>query len=251
VYAKIVDANIVDTKLTPLNPSSAHPQSPDQPSPEQIDVPQGALPDKAHRTRMSSDQRRAAIVEAAVRLFAQDGFRGTTTRKLAQAVGVTEPVLYMHFGTKRDLYSAILEHMAEGEIPPRFEPELTGLMEARDDRSFFTALATAMLKWHTDDPARIRILLYSALEGHELSELFRDRYILPFHRALSVYIETRIAEGAFRELNALQSARAFCAMIANYAMSLVLFGRSEDLAQRAESISQMVEIFLNGVKQPA
>jgi AcrR family transcriptional regulator len=228
-YAKIVPASIVTTNLNPSN----NPIAP------------------ATRTRMSSDQRRAAIVEAAVRLFAQDGFRGTTTKKLAQAVGVSEPVLYMHFQTKRDLYSAILEHMAEGEIPSRFEAEIAQFMEARDDFSFFNALATAMLKWHMDDPARLRILLYSALEGHELNELFRDRYILPFFQAVSAYIDSRIQEGAFRNTNSLQSARAFCAMIGNYAMSLVLFGRVEDAQQRLESIHQMVEIFLNGVKQPA
>jgi len=200
---------------------------------------------------MSSDRRRAAIVEAAIQLFAQDGFRGTTTRKLAQAVGVSEPVLYMHFQTKRDLYSAILEHMAEGEIPSRFDAELARFMEARDDFSFFNTLATSMLKWHLDDPARLRILLYSALEGHELNELFRDHYILPFFQAVSNYIDTRIQEGAFRHTDSLQAARAFCGMIGNYAMSLILFGRSEDAHQRLESVRQMVEIFLNGVKQPA
>ena len=60
------------------------------------------------KPRMSSEERRAAIIHAACRLFAEKGFRGTTTRELAAAVGVTEPVLYEHFRTKRDLYSAII-----------------------------------------------------------------------------------------------------------------------------------------------
>jgi AcrR family transcriptional regulator len=46
------------------------------------------------RQRLSKDQRRQAIVEAAAALFAERGFRGVTTRELAKAVGVTEPVLY-------------------------------------------------------------------------------------------------------------------------------------------------------------
>ena len=66
--------------------------------------------------RLSSQARRAAILDAAVRLFSEKGFRGVTTRELAAAVGVSEPVLYQHFETKRDLYHAIIEERAvQGE----------------------------------------------------------------------------------------------------------------------------------------
>jgi AcrR family transcriptional regulator len=58
---------------------------------------------------MTSEERRAAILAAAVRLFAERGFRGTTTRALARAVGVSEPVLYEHFKSKHELYKAIVE----------------------------------------------------------------------------------------------------------------------------------------------
>ncbi len=67
----------------------------------------------APKHRMPSGERRVAIVNAAIRLFSQNGFRGTTTKQLAQAVGVSEPVLYMHFATKSELYSAIIENLAE------------------------------------------------------------------------------------------------------------------------------------------
>ncbi|MFM9597624.1 TetR/AcrR family transcriptional regulator, partial [Streptomyces scabiei] len=62
--------------------------------------------------RLSRAERRAAIIEAAIELFSEKGFRGTTTRELAQAVGVSEPVLYQHFATKKELYIAILSEKA-------------------------------------------------------------------------------------------------------------------------------------------
>lgn len=62
--------------------------------------------------RLSSSARRAAILDEAVKLFSEKGFRGVTTRELAAAVGVTEPVLYQHFETKRDLYRALIEEPA-------------------------------------------------------------------------------------------------------------------------------------------
>ena len=48
-------------------------------------------------TRLDSDERRQAIVEAAVPLFARKGFSGATTRELAEAAGVSEALLYRHF----------------------------------------------------------------------------------------------------------------------------------------------------------
>src|SRR5690242_18167586 len=94
-------------------------------------------------SRMKGGERRAAIVTEAIRLFAEKGFRGTTTRELASAVGVTEPVLYQHFKTKRDLYTAIIETKSgEGvERSARLHEHLQG----DDDRAVLTALADLIL----------------------------------------------------------------------------------------------------------
>ena len=74
---------------------------------------------KANRERLSGAQRRAAILDAAIELFASRGFRGVTTREIAAAVGVTEPVLYQHFPSKRDLYTAIIESAMGSEVEMR------------------------------------------------------------------------------------------------------------------------------------
>src|SRR5260370_27592731 len=62
-------------------------------------------------TRLDSDERRQAIVEAAVPLFARKGFSGATTRELAEAAGVSEALLYRHFPSKQLLYSEILQQV--------------------------------------------------------------------------------------------------------------------------------------------
>lgn len=58
-------------------------------------------------TRMSSEARRAAIIEAARRVFVEKGFERTTTRELAKAAGVSEALVFKHFPSKEALYSAI------------------------------------------------------------------------------------------------------------------------------------------------
>src|SRR5437764_12689967 len=87
--------------------------------------------------RMKSEERRAGIIAAAVRLFAEKGFRGTTTRELASAIGVTEPVLYQHFGTKRDLYAAIIEEKTRASS--KGVAELRALAKGEADRAVLGA----------------------------------------------------------------------------------------------------------------
>src|ERR1700761_3993344 len=66
-------------------------------------------------TRLDSDDRRRAIVDAAVPLFAREGFAGTTTRELAEAAGISEALLFRHFPSKQSLYREIRQRGCEGD----------------------------------------------------------------------------------------------------------------------------------------
>src|SRR4030081_743403 len=57
--------------------------------------------------KLSSEERRAAIIRAVRRVFAEQGFHGTTTRELADAAGVSEALLFKHFPNKEALYTAM------------------------------------------------------------------------------------------------------------------------------------------------
>jgi AcrR family transcriptional regulator len=61
--------------------------------------------------RMAAADRRKHLVETAIRLFTEGSYHGTTTAEIARAAGVSEPILYRHFASKRDLYLAALEHV--------------------------------------------------------------------------------------------------------------------------------------------
>lgn len=61
------------------------------------------------RTRLAAAERKAAILDCARRVFSDGSFRGTTTAEIAGAAGITEPILYRHFSSKRALYLACFE----------------------------------------------------------------------------------------------------------------------------------------------
>ena len=64
-------------------------------------------------SRLSGPERRQAVVETACRVFAKSSYRGSTTAQIARETGVTEPVLYRHFASKRALYLACLDAVWE------------------------------------------------------------------------------------------------------------------------------------------
>jgi AcrR family transcriptional regulator len=61
------------------------------------------------RQRLTANERREAVLLAACEVFSARSYRGATTAEIARASGISEPILYRHFGSKRDLYLACLE----------------------------------------------------------------------------------------------------------------------------------------------
>jgi AcrR family transcriptional regulator len=59
--------------------------------------------------RLPAAERRSAIIEAALRVFSAGSYAGATTAEIAREAGVSEPILYRHFESKRDLYFACLD----------------------------------------------------------------------------------------------------------------------------------------------
>lgn len=59
--------------------------------------------------RLPAQQRRSQLLQVAIRLFAEHGFHATSMDDIAEAAGVTKPVLYQHFPSKRALYRELLD----------------------------------------------------------------------------------------------------------------------------------------------
>jgi AcrR family transcriptional regulator len=59
--------------------------------------------------RLTAEARRQAVLDTACRVFFASSYRGATTAQIAREAGISEPILYRHFGSKRDLYLACLD----------------------------------------------------------------------------------------------------------------------------------------------
>jgi AcrR family transcriptional regulator len=68
---------------------------------------------QASSGRLTAEQRRGQLFAVALELFAQRGYRATTMDDIAEAAGVTKPLLYQHFSSKRALYLELVDSIAQ------------------------------------------------------------------------------------------------------------------------------------------
>ena len=199
------------------------------------------------KERLSADKRRQQIVEAAVELFSRKGFRGTRTREIAEAAGISEAMIYRHFATKRELYSAIIEAKSATE---ELLASAATAAQGKDDAGVLRAVGLKMIEQTVRDPSLMRLLLFSALEGHELSEIFFESRVKRLHQFLSRYIRIRIKEGRFRSMDALVAARGFIGMIVHYLLIHELFGVKRPRRSSPEEVVELfVSVFLKGIER--
>jgi AcrR family transcriptional regulator len=193
--------------------------------------------------RIARQERHASIIAAAAALFAANGFKGTTTREIAKTAGISEALLFKYFPTKRALYAAIL---AEKAPISELLDVVDEAAKKRDDARVFTLFARYRIR-RGADPSLLRLLLFSALEGHELSDMFFRNQHRMFYDYLSGYIGRRIREGAFRRVDPLLTARAFMGMVVHHRLLHDIFGVPAHRSPE-DAVDAYVGLFLNGLR---
>lgn len=193
--------------------------------------------------KSSARERQASIIATAASLFAQKGFNGTTTREIAKTAGISEALLFRYFPTKRALYAAIL---AEKVQLSQLMMTIEEAADKRDDVRVFTLIASFRIHRGTD-PTLLRLLLFSALEGHELSDMFfRNRHRV-FYDYLAGYIARRTREGAFRKVDPLLAAQSFIGMIVYHRLLHEIF-KVPPHCSPEDAVAGYVGVFLDGLQ---
>lgn len=204
--------------------------------------------------RMSGDERRTQILQVAIDLFSKHGFRGTTTRQIAQAAGVSEAMVFRHFATKDDLYGAILGNKAchdEMKFPWEQDPVLQDAIAQKDDFAVFYNIALNALKKQQADVGFIRLIFFSALEEHDLAENFFREFIVKIYEFIGGYIEQRQAEGAMRDIKPRVAVRALMGMILHHSLNNILWDKNRNILDitNEEAARNFAEILLKGISK--
>lgn len=204
--------------------------------------------------RMTGDKRREVILATAVSLFSQRGFKGTTTKEIARAAGVSEAMVFRHFENKDALYEAILDTKGCQDGVRRFPWEenetLKKAIAEKDDLAVFYNIALDALNKHQADVAFMRLLFYSALEEHELAERFFNEFIERVYQFIGGYIAERQQDGAFREVNPRIAVRSFLGMLIHHSLNTILWDKRLLILDISNEVAakNFAEILLGGIK---
>ena len=203
--------------------------------------------------RLSAEQRREAIVRAALPLFARKGFANTTTRELADAAGVSEALLYKHFPSKESLYAEIqntgckdkdhgLEKLAS------VEPSTSALVHIVYYllRTIVMGKPGDTISWET----KHRMILNSCLEDGEFTRLlYENRFSCCFNKVQACLTAAEaagdIVKSPISRQNRVRFAHHLAAMIAvNHLPENPVIDYQVD---REELLHQVVWFVLRGV----
>ena len=198
---------------------------------------------------MAGEERRLQLLAVAVSLFSDRGFRGTTTKEIAQAAGVSEAMVFRHFANKEELYAAILDHKAYSG--GAFDPEkmVAEALKQKDDRAVFEGLALGALQHHERDPDFQRLLLHSALERHELAQMFFEEFVRRVYQFLGAYIRQRQGDGALVEMDPAIVVRAFIGMVMHHSLNNNLWDPNRRLLNisNESAATHFTDILLKGI----
>jgi len=152
------------------------------------------------------------IFEAAYRLFLDRGFSETTMEAIAQEAGVSKATLYSHYGSRDELFSAVIwatasERFASGA--------LSGVTGAEDLRKKLERLAFAVLDLllHPDTVASNRMVSAEARRFPELGKLFYENGPNQLLNRLAAVFETAIATGLLRQADSRDVAKHFIGLV--------------------------------------
>lgn len=134
--------------------------------------------------QMTEKQQR--IVDAAIEIFAEKGYSGTSTNEIAKKAGVAEGTIFKHYKTKKDLLMRIVGPMISKVIAPIVVKDFDKVIEAdyTDFESFLRAIFINRINLVTKKSAVIKIAIQE----------------IPFHPELKEYLIEKIGKGLFRSI---------------------------------------------------
>lgn len=190
-----------------------------------------------------SKVRRADIIDAAITLFREHGYHGTSMRDIARAVGIRKASLYHHFEGKQEILLTILDMGLEQLIAP-LEDILAAQMSSE------AKLRAAMLhhaQLIASHPGTAEFFLY---EDRALDEAYRARYVArrdEFERIFRQILQEGVQSGDFRATDVAMSTQALLGMV-NW---MTRWYRQEGRLSVEEIVETFADLFLCGQLAPA
>jgi len=137
---------------------------------------------------------RAQILTQATRLFAEQGYDGTSVQQIAEAVGIRKPSLLYHFRSKDALRENVL-----AEMLAHWNSVLPGLLLKASTEERFDATMEALSEFFIEDPDRARLFLRETLDRPEQMQAMLNRFVRPWIELLGAQLDRAKTQGLVQD----------------------------------------------------
>jgi AcrR family transcriptional regulator len=187
--------------------------------------------------------RRDHILDAAIKIFDADGFRGATIHSIAQAAGVSDGTVYNVFENKEDILLAVLQRLFQNSVNAGGTPSPNMSL----DQLMRVMIAA---RWHDLTPdvlAMMRVVWSEALINRDLASQYCETILAPALSAPEALLQGFINRGDMLDTDVPMALRTLAATLIGFSM-LRLLGDPVVTARSADVPGLLADILLNGLK---
>ena len=195
------------------------------------------------RKKLSSELREEQIIKKAFNVFSRLGYRGSTTKMLANAAGINELTLFRHFRNKENLFKKVIEHHSFLARIEELEPSLEHLPY----KNALISLAESFLDTLYRNKNLVRIMAMEAYTHPTYARMIHKNLIQKVFRHFEGYLTYISKSNRIRILDLQVATRAFFGMIYFYFINQEFFLEREiKKFNHQHVINEFVELFLKG-----
>lgn len=203
------------------------------------------MSENAKNNRLKKEERRGQILKAALDVFQEKGFNGSTTKEIAEKAGVAEGTVFRYFKTKKDLLLAMIPEEVADSLGDLFKN-----MKGSSEEDILKAVLKNRLGLVKKNFPVARMLFSEAQYHPEIRESFIEKIILKSVRHIEVFLEDKTKQGKFKDYDPRILSRAFAGMIFIFILwKEVLQADNYVNFNEDEVIDKVVDIYLNGVRR--
>jgi AcrR family transcriptional regulator len=150
-------------------------------------------------TTLKNSIRAERILQAAGKLFARQGYHGTSTREIARLAGVSENTIFRHFENKEKLFWSSLCSYSAGL---KFRPDLQkGLTQGDAPEVVLPKIIEMLANLVSYTPELLRLIAVAFVEMPEKTDEFCQEQLSPIFSAINHYLKMNIQSGKIRDLD--------------------------------------------------
>jgi AcrR family transcriptional regulator len=196
-----------------------------------------------HSDRKTEISTRDKILKAAQKLFARNGYDGTTTKELAEKAGIAEGTLFRHFPNKKAI---LIEVATQGWVEL-----LTDLLTELSEMASYEAISQVMYKRMLrlgDNYDMMRVCFMEVQLHQDLRERIQSEVVEKMTDVAEAFFQTAMERGVYRKMNPRVIAQVFLGMfvVAGFSHETIAQPGASP-AEVKEMAEGLADIFLNGV----